>query len=339
VKIYSKEPFVRKPSLVKSRKSRDRRFATAVRAKLAERNKTLRSIADQIGVPIDRVRQWLVRNIFPADGLVALAATVGLETNVEELKRTYGVQITTHGKLKSATPNVAETMRYYLPPAGQDDFGADVKRFLRSMNDGETFIVWGVDELPFEWRNDGWGAVGNAVAAAICKKKIFCIYVHPDDAALQQLREECGLRKLPRADFFEAAFAQFKQNLGLIRELRDLTTGEVLKDHLTDRQIEAHVIRVATPYAAFCSPHHRYVVFTSVANAVMKQPSALAQFPTGDINTNTNREVLLPLTKEVTLELYDFLITCLSRKGPHRLSAIVKMLAPVEKPSGPTPER
>jgi hypothetical protein len=39
------------------------------------------------------------------------------------------------------------------------------------------------------------------------------------------------------------------------------------------------------------------------------------------------------------LELYDFLITCLSRKGPHRLSAIVKMLAPVEKPSGPTPER
>lgn len=334
---------MRKPNPAKSRKSRNRRFATAVKAKLGERNKTLRGIADQIGVPIDRVRQWLVRNIFPADGLVALAAAVGLETNVEELKRTYGVQITTHGKLKSATPSVAETIRYYLPQPAQDDFGADVKRFLRSMGDGETFIVWGIDELPFEWRNDGWGAVGNAVASAICKRKIFCIYVHPDDAALQQLRDECGLRKLPHADFFETAFVQFKKNLSLIEELRDLNSDDVLvdetgsKDHLTDAQIEAHVIRVATPFAAFCSPHHRYVVFTSVANAAGKQPSALAQFPTGDVSTN--REVLLPLTKETTLELYDFLITCLSRKGPHRHSAIVKTLAPVERPSDPTPER
>src|SRR5882672_11421889 len=78
---------VRKRTQSKTRTSRERRFAAAVKVQLRERNKTLRSVADQMSVPVERVRQWLVRNVFPADGLVQLAAAVGLPTKIEELKR------------------------------------------------------------------------------------------------------------------------------------------------------------------------------------------------------------------------------------------------------------
>lgn len=326
----------------KARKTRSKKaaglsFAEAVKSKLSETRKTLSGVAKEMGVPHARVRQWIARNKFPETGLLQLSARIGLTTDIAELKRTYGVEITTHGRIKPATLDVAETIRSFLgprlPEPEEDGFGADVLRFLRSLDENEIFIVWGIDQLPFEMTNVGWRVVGNAVATAIYQKNIYCIYVHPNEDELRRLRDQCGLRNLPHIEFFEAAFKQFVRNLSLTDELKDLSTDEVLLEsangqraRLTNKQISEHVISVAAPCAAFCSPHHRYVVFVP-ANSTGKSPSALGRFPTGA--SKAVRPSLLPLEEETTFDLYDFLITCLKADGPHRNAEIVRDLAPL----------
>lgn len=286
----------------------------AIRERLAARNQTLVTLAGNMDVPVERLRQWIKRGRFPGPDLLRLAAQLGLPADLVQLKHEYGVETTTHGRLKPAKPlDVAETIQSILAPRihepKEDGFGADVIRFLGSMEVGETILVWSINQVAFEWTNVGWRTVGNALAWAISERGIFCCYCHPSERELSRLRSDCGLRNLPHEDFFENAFGHFRRNLLAVDEIRDINTGTVLmkdgqKKRLNEQLVLDHVARVAVDSAAFCAPDHRYALFVP-ANPGGKAPSALARFPTGA----RKKPLLLPLNEEATFNLYDFLLT------------------------------
>ena len=295
-------------------RSADSPFSRVVKERLGEKNLTLKALAREMGVPEDRVRQWIYRRKFPESNLLQLCARLGLPTDPAELHSKYGVQTTTHGRANPSVFDVAQTIESVvaprIPDPPKDGFGADIIQFLRSMENGETFLVWSVNEHSFEWTNVGWRAVGNALAWAISEKGIYCGYLHPSEDELNRLRDVCGIRNLPHEDFFEKAFEQFTKNLETMDEIRDVNTGMILMDgqrekRLSRENIRKHVVRVPVKAAAFCVPDLRFVLFVPPNPFGGKAPSALATFPVSGKKSN----LLLPLDETTTFDLYDYLVT------------------------------
>ncbi|HLH89033.1 MAG TPA: hypothetical protein VKX28_11285 [Xanthobacteraceae bacterium] len=308
-------------------------------------NTTLTSVAKDMNVAHPAVRQWLTRERFPATGLQQLMQRLGLPTDIEELKRIYGIEVSS-APVKPVATDVTEVIRSFVPPPAEEDLGAEVIKFLRSMNEWDAFAIWSIDELPFELTDIGWKAVGTLIASSIYHKNIVCIYVHPSEAELTRLRKVCGLVKMPHADLFEDAFARFKQKLRA-SDIRDLSTDLITVDEraldertgnpkpmrLTDDQIRDHVIKIEAHSAAFCAPHHVFVMSIPARKPV----GALAQFPTGD--SEIVRKRLLSLGKDATIDLHNFLIACMETIGPHRDIDVVRTLAPGPErplPNSPT---
>jgi hypothetical protein len=298
-------------------------LSEALLAGLGAKGKSQADLAKELGVPDSTVRQWVMRNVFPLEYIPEIAKGLGLPPELEKLQSKFkftvarqrkatrtGARLVRQVNEGTASTSVPEAFRI-LEQRTFEQFGPstptmgqDVIFHIKALNSKDALIYWSLDQIPYEMR-DGWAAAGPAIAQAIQKGADF-IYLYPGDGLLDDLREHCGLRELPRASVFEGYFRDFCERLKR-------------KQEVTQDEIDGHVISIMTNRGAFVAPGHKFVLYLP-ANDV---PRGVARYPTAG---NPNLAIHLPLGPETTQQFHEFIIACMQERKKALKKALDKAL-------------
>src|SRR5262249_43642756 len=129
---------------------------------------------------------------------------------------------------------------------------------------------------------------------------------------LSQLRDTCGLVRLPLASAFIRKFDKFRSDI-----LNAQLSPEEIKEPLSVTHVDRHLVRVPTTALAFCAPHHKY----GLVSPSGAERRALARLPSG---SKTRPLALhIPLDVDTTQQLVDFVKATLESSGHTELLGLI----------------
>lgn len=310
---------------------------------LQKKGISLKDAARKIGASDSYLRQMFARNRFPAIELSELLNLLELSFGDEELHSRFEFGLVTPrrgdsdgsgGKAArydfSLRSNELEKalglMDERLSAANSSEllsrFSLDVSELFGAMSEGDVFCYWSLTELPVEI-SEGRShfAVRRSVFDAIHRGAFYFCFFPTDDLLGNSNQDHASgtafLSKVYTKDWVRM-FERFKDDLIYYlagkhgekipskREFDDATK-------IADRRIFAIPVS-ASPYTA---PYTKFAMYIPASNSA-EYARAVARFPTGTFDAETPFH--LPLGREATTALLDFMISTLRKEFSKRFS-------------------
>jgi len=328
--------------------ARKSRLNAYTREWIAQHNRTIAALAQEVGSNENSFGSWLARNSYPRELIPRLGEVMGIGTDIEMLSRQFEFQVNAK---RGPAPRIGSTSeadaesnpeldteevgaRDSRPTAsGAADFLESIRSRIQELRAGDCFAWIGLDQLPPELDVRYWPMIAEDLVSAMLKDVDF-VYLHAGplplhtEAPLADDEDPDDPPLVLRTSDFVRDGADWTLRLRSLEEnLRSAFHESGIKADAVRERIEGRFHAAAIGHSPFMTPGHLYASIRYHNQATgLYDHDGLCRFPA------RGGPLLLRLAEHEAMRLQEFVAHVIDVEFPGARAMAHRVSPPKQTP-------
>ncbi len=328
--------------------ARKSRLNAYIREWIAQHNRTIAALAQEVGSNENSFGSWLARNSYPRELIPRLGEVMGIGTDFELLSRQFDFQVNAKRgpapRIGSAVEGDAEDAPVAIIRAGRADassYQEQIRSRIAHLTPGDCLAWIGLDRLPPELDVRYWPQMAAELVQAMLREVDF-VYLHAGPLATDREApsppeaEPDEASPVLRTSEFVRDGADWTLRLKSLEEnLSEAFHDSGLKADEARARVEGRMHARGLGHCPFMTPGHLYVSIRRFNHAIGRyEHDGLCVFPAPE------GAMLLPLAEREATRLQEFVAHVIDVEFPgaramaHRISPrkpapLLKIVPPI----------